>query len=584
MSKVALLAINAKFVHSSLAVWVLAGGIKKYAHIPHEVEVFETTIHQENSEIVNDVVSNNPDVVGISTYIWNAKKLPELLKLLKEKLPKTVIILGGPEASNNSNYWLEHGADYVLQGECEQTFPFFLDTLENIGFSGAEILRTVETNEEVELRKPIDPIELDELIASIYLAKPIEETVATKADIIIEPIDPYSDTYFEALNGRIAYIESSRGCPYQCSFCLSSGRGVDFFPLDIVKEQLLKLSRSGTKTIKFVDRTFNCNSDRACELFKYIIELDTTCCFHFEVAADLFDEYQLSILSQAPPGRIQFESGIQSYHSPALKATSRQMNIEKTESNILRLLDNKNIHMHIDLIAGLPYETLPDFQVGFDRAFALKAHTLQLGFLKLLHGSVIREQADEYHVRYNPNPPYEITSSPWLNTDELQSLRDTENALQHTYNKSRFLSTLQYVISISRLSPFSVFHALGVIAPNHGTHLTVYAQEVYDCFVTLPNVIDYKLRDCMVCDWLGMAKGRNLPQFLKNPDTQHTQLIKVFSDLFGHTVARDEVAVLRSGACVAVDSSNRDPVTGLYCLKFVLTYIDSYCRIRLITI
>ena len=528
MNKVALVAINAKYVHSSLSVWVLAGGVSKYARTPHDIKVFEATIHQKNHDIVEQVTFFAPDVVGISTYIWNAEKLQDLLILLKEKLPKAVFVLGGPEASNNSDYWLANGADYVLHGEGEYAFPLLLDTLGSL--------------------KP----------AQSAPERPIES---------IEPIDPYGDEYFDALGGRIAYIETSRGCPYQCSYCLSGGSGVVYFPLDAVKDQLDKLSRSGTKTIKLVDRTFNCNADRAYELFEYIIGLDTDCCFHFEVAADLFDDRTITLLSSAPPGRVQLEAGLQSYYEPALRATTRQTNVEKAETNIRRLLQNNNIHIHIDLIAGLPYETLSDFQAGFDRAFTLGAHTLQLGFLKLLHGSKIRAQAEEFQIKYDPRPPYEISCSPWLKAEDLQILRHTENALRRTYNANRFLFTIKYVLSASELHPFLLFYTLGASALNHGTHLADYARQIFDCFAKLPNVRDEQLRDCMVCDWLSMVKGRNMPHFLRNPDKQRGQLIKAAANSFGHMVARDEAAILHSGAGVAVDSNNRDAVTGLYSLS-----------------
>ena len=522
MSKVALLAINAKYIHSSLAVWVIAGGVSKYALAHHDIKIVESTIHQENCDIADEITAFAPDVVGISTYIWNAGKLPELLSLLKEKLPEAILVLGGPEASHNAEYWLSKGADHVLRGEGEYIFPAMLDTL-----AGAR-------------------------------------SIPTEANRPTTPIDPYSDAYFEALGGRIAYLETSRGCPFLCSFCLSGGSDVVFFPMDAVRAQINKLSRSGTKTIKLVDRTFNCNANRAYELFEYVISLDTDCCFHFEVAADLFDGNTLSLLSNAPAGRIQLEAGLQSYYGPSLKASSRRMDIEKAEMNIRLLLRNNNIHIHVDLIAGLPYETLSAFQEGFDRAFALGAHTLQLGFLKLLHGSVIRKQAKAMQIQYSPYPPYEVTCSPWLSAGDLHILKYAENALQHTYNKGRFLSTLRYVLSVSGLRPFTVFHTLGEAAQHHGMHLADYALSIYDCFVKLPNVSDKELRDCMICDWLGMVKGRNMPQFLKNPDKHRTQLVKAAENSLGHTVARDETAVLFSGDGAFVDSNDRDPLTGLY--------------------
>ncbi|MDR0324484.1 MAG: B12-binding domain-containing radical SAM protein [Oscillospiraceae bacterium] len=528
MLKLVLLALNSKYVHSSLSVWVLSGGVSRYARLPHEVTVIEATIHQHDGEIAGQVAAHTPDVVGISTYIWNAGKLPGLLQALRERLPGAVIVLGGPEASHNAETWLGHGADYVLRGEGEQSLPALLDAL-------AE-------------GKPAPP-----------------EQAPTGG-----PVNPCSEACIRSLKGRIAYLETSRGCPFQCAFCLSGGSGVRFFPLDTAKEQIALLSRSGARTVKLVDRTFNCDAGRAYELFAYIIALDTDCRFHFEVAADLFDERTLALLQTAPPGRIQLEAGLQSYCEPALKAVSRRMDIQKAESNIRTLLQGKNIHIHIDLIAGLPYETLPGFQNGFDRAFELGAHTLQLGFLKLLHGSSLRKRAEELGIRYTEEPPYEIVDSPWLSAEELKVLKQTENALRHTYNKSRFLSTLQYALSVSGLRPFVLFRTLGEAAPNHGTALDEYAGQLYGCLAKLPGVDGDALRECMICDWLGMVKGKNMPSFLKGAGPLRKQAEALAKKQLGRGAGRGETAVLPSGRAVFVDSSSRDPVTGLYKLHNII--------------
>jgi radical SAM superfamily enzyme YgiQ (UPF0313 family) len=530
MSKVVLLAINAKYVHSSLAVWVLDGGVSKYSRLTHDVNVVEATINQTTSDIVARIAELTPDVVGISAYIWNADKLPNLIGSLRRQLPKAKFVLGGPEAANNAEYWLEHGADHVLRGEGEHSFPALLDSLA-AGIAGT-----------------LPP---------------------TDQERFSVPIDPYCKAYFDALCGRIAYLETSRGCPFHCSFCLSAGTSVNFFPLNTVKEQIYKLSRSGAQTVKLVDRTFNCNADRAYDLLDYIIRLDTDCCFHFEVAADLFDARTLSLLAAAPPGRVQLEIGLQSFFEPALKATSRQTDIEKAEKNIRILLEKQNIHIHIDLIAGLPHESPADFQKSFNRAYALGAHTLQLGFLKLLHGSALRVQAEDFGIQYNAKPPYEITSSPWMSAEDLRVLKLAVNALQHTCNKGRFLSTLKYVLTASGMDPFSLFSALGEAAPNFRTHLDVYAGRLYDYCASLPGVDVDKLRDFMACDWLTMVRGRNMPLFLKVPDRRQKKLLSSAEELLRHEIARNEAAILLSGKGVFIDSADRDPVTGLYRLHFL---------------
>ena len=348
--------------------------------------------------------------------------------------------------------------------------------------------------------------------------------------------------------------------------------------MDTVKEQLYRLSQSGAHTIKFVDRTFNCNVGRAFELFEYIIGLDTPCSFHFEVAADLFDARTLSLLSDAPPARIQLEAGLQSFFEPALNAVSRQSDLIKAEQNIRKLLHGRNIHVHVDLIAGLPFETLSGFQGSFDRAYSLGAHTLQLGFLKLLHGSALRCEAESLGIIYDKDPPYQIRSSPWLGVEDMEVLKQTENALQHTHNKCRFLSALEYVLSASGMRPFMLFHKLGASAPNHGTDLTAYAASIYELCTQLPGVDRSVLRDHMIYDWLCMVKGKNMPGFMKEAGGRsgsrraafsHQNVPKTAKMRLGREISRNEAAVLGSGMGVFVDSNSRDPVTRLYALHFV---------------
>jgi radical SAM superfamily enzyme YgiQ (UPF0313 family) len=544
MSKVVLLAINAKYVHSSLSVWVIAEGIRRYANFPHDVSIIEATINQSFNDIVKQVAEQKPDVIGISSYIWSAGMLPDLLTLLREQLPNATIVLGGPEASNNANYWLEAGADYVLQGEGEYVFPQFLDAVAGQG-GGSSVFIVANHHFDGKQTRP-------------------------KTDEPSPCPDPYTTQYLDALNGRLSYIETSRGCPFKCSFCLSAGSGVRYFPLDTIKSQILTLSQSNTKTLKFVDRTFNCNSKRANELFEFVISMETTCRFHFEVAADLFDEKMLSLLEAAPLGRFQFEIGLQSFHEPALKASSRQTDIDRAERNIRALMKMQNIHIHIDLIAGLPYETLTAFKDSFDRAYELNTHHLQLGFLKLLHGSVLRTQAESFGIKYSPDPPYEIISSPWLSTDDLKIIKQTENALQHTRNKGRFLTSLDYVLSATGERPFTLINSLGAAVPNHATQLEDYIVQIYHFFLQQPGVEEAALKDCLLYDWLGMVKGKNTPSFLKSADekrkfsAERKKAAETAENKLGRKLRREEFAILSSGKGIFVDSNNRNPVKGLY--------------------
>ena len=531
MKKVLLLAINAKYVHSSLSVWVLAEAVKKFAKYSYNVSVVEATINEPTQKIVDTIFALSPDVVCVSSYIWSAKILPNILTQLKECLPNAVFVLGGPEATFNADYWVDGLADYVLSGEGEYTLPPFLDTL-------------------------IDGV----------AHQAIKDRSA--------PIDPYSDDYFAALKGRLAYIETSRGCPFSCAFCLSADASVRFFPLQTIKEQIRKLAMSSTKTIKFVDRTFNCNAERAYEIFEFCLSLNAACKFHFEVAADLFDERTLQLLETAPHGCFQFEIGIQSFFEPTLQASSRKTDLLKVSENITRLMKKKNIHIHIDLIAGLPHESLIEFEKSFNKAYELRTHHLQLGFLKLLHGSSLRTQAGDFGIAYSDQAPYEIIRNNWLSESDIQVLKRTENALQHTYNKGRFLTVTDYILKATKLTPFTLYNKLGESFPNHGTQLEKYACQVFSLYKNLPDVVEEELIDHFLFDWLSMVKGKNAPAFLKPRLAASQDVIYEYEKHLGRKYRRGEAGFLSDGTILMVDSGNRDTVTGLYCV-FTLNVIYS---------
>ena len=566
-TRIVLLAINSKYIHSSLAVWLIAAGIEKHARIPYEVSILEATIHQTCNVIADNVSAFKPDIIGVSAYIWNARILPGLLAGLRGRLPEARIVLGGPEAEHNIGYWIEQGADCVLPGEGELTFPAYLNSLSCAGGPGnlssslyAPPEQSPQPGHTPQKPSPQPEHTQPELSPQPEYTQPELSPQPERSP----PESALQTAYLASLKGRIAYLETSRGCPFACAYCLSAGTGVRYFPMESVKPQILRLSRSEAKTVKLTDRTFNSDAVRAKEIFEYVISLSTSACFHFEVAADLFDEQALSLLGTAPPGRIQLEAGLQSFCEPALNAVSRKTNLKKAERKIKALLRNGNIHVHIDLIAGLPYETLEYFKLGFDRAYALKAHTLQLGFLKLLHGSVLRADAGNLGLQYDLEAPYEIQSTPWLTVQDIQTLKHTENALQNTRNKSRFLQTLDYTISASGMSPFSFFRALGEAAPHSGASLTDYAVRIFGFCAALPGICKNELKDKIACDWLAMVKGKNKPPFLKTPDGRHKQIMKLAEQRLGHEVRREEVSILSTGAAVYADSQTRNPVTGLY--------------------
>lgn len=543
MNKIVLLAINTKYIHSSLSVWALASGISHFSCTAVETAVVEATINQNIDAIVAEVVAHSPALVGISTYIWNAHLLPGILCRLSRALPQAVIVLGGPEASFNAEHWLSHGADYVLLGEGERSFPALVDAL----FSKSSLANI----------PGLCRIAQDKLIVN-------------KQEILAEmPPDPFSSEWLHALGGRIAYLETSRGCPFSCAFCLSGQDCIRFFSSERAKQQLLALSRSGTKTVKLVDRTFNCNADRAYDLFDYVIHMETDCCFHFEVAADLFDSRTIALLKTAPPGRIQLEAGLQSFYEPTLQAVSRRTDLKKAARNIQSLLSGGNIHIHVDLIAGLPLETFFEFQNSFNSAYALGAHKLQLGFLKLLHGSALRARAPELGIIFGDLPPYEIIRNPWISAEELDILCKTEDALEHAYNSGRFLSTLDYVLTATGMRPFDLYQGLGECIPHGGMALDLYTEKLYVYFCGLPGIQHELLRDTMVCDLLASTRGESLPPVLRVQDTRHRLVAKMAADFYGHAVPRREVAVLTSRNQGVFTGAARSRVTGRYQLHFV---------------
>lgn len=541
--RVTLVSIQSKYVHASLAVWYLAAGVEFFTP-HHTVQVLESSIHQPSGELAQRIAATAPEVVGISCYIWNASMLPELLSELHALLPQTILLLGGPEAGQNAAHWLRQGAGYVLCGEGEQSLPLLLDALEK-----GENPDTVPG------------------LCRLSQGEPLRNAQSAAWKI---PPDPFSQNYFHALAGRIAYMETSRGCPFRCTFCLSGKEELRFFPLEEAKRQMALLANSGARTVKLVDRTFNCNPHRAYHLFEYVLSLQTQSCFHFEIAADLLDEKTLVLLATAVPGRIQLEIGLQSFYEPTLQAVNRKTNLELVRKTIRTLLAPGNIHVHIDLIAGLPLESFAQFGLGFDRAFALGAHTLQLGFLKLLHGSALRERADELGLEYDSEPPYEIRETPHICASEMEKLRQCADALEHTYNNGRFLHSLHYVLQASGLRPFFLFLQIGAAVRHFLCPLEDYAEGLFALLLSLPGVERLPLRDAMVCDFLSAVKGEGLPAFLRS-ESRPPDLRKQVQTLLGHHPARGEYAVLLAGGekAVAADSKDRDPVTGLYRLHYL---------------
>ncbi|MDD2221079.1 MAG: DUF4080 domain-containing protein, partial [Clostridia bacterium] len=391
-----------------------------------------------------------------------------------------------------------------------------------------------------------------------------------------EPPDPYTQKYFAALNGRIAYFEASRGCPFSCAFCLSGRCGsVRRFDFSLCCERLLRLANSGTKTIKFVDRTFNADLKCAKAYWRFILnsygkEIPAGVCFHFEIAGDLLDDEAINLLAQAPKGAFQLEIGMQSFNEATLAAVARRTNSKKLQKNIAALLDAANMHIHIDLIAGLPKESFADFAASFNIGYKLKANLLQLGFLKILHGSPMGENPDKYPCRYSQQPPYEVLSTPAISADELRELHILEDALERFYNSGRFRRTADYCLKQSGLEPFDFYLQLGRAVPAAvGTSLDDYTAALLAYFSNALAMDKAVVRDLLVCDRLASNRAGFLPTCLQVPDPRLRKIKKQLQELYPprQGIKRAVAFLYSANEAVFVDYSEPDPVTGQFTLQ-----------------
>jgi Fe-S oxidoreductase len=546
--------LNSQYIHSSLAPWCLLAGLQENAHDGINAVVVEGTINETSQSIAERILSHSPTFLGFCCYIWNITEVFELVKLIKQELSECVVVLGGPEVSYRAEEVLLSSplVDYVISGEGEKPLSALLRAIHR-GTDIAEIPGLC-------YRKG----------SEIIIAEPY-----TPDDI---PPSPYTKQYLDALNGRIAYLETSRGCPYSCAFCLS-GRcgGVRYYDLERVKKEILFLAISGTQTIKLVDRTFNAHRGRANEIFSFIIkrygkEIPQGVCFHFEIAADLLDENTIKLLGTAPAGSMQFEIGLQSFNPKTLSAVSRKTDVERLKHNISALLANRNAHIHIDLIAGLPYENMASFIESFNTAFSLRPHMLQLGFLKLLHGSPMRENPELFPCEYNQMPPYEVTKTPWLPEEELNQLHYTEHALNLLYNRGRFSRTLNYLLSSLNQNAFELFSEFGLFLSQEGQEaksLDDFTALVFSFYSGKSNVDKSLLRDSMVCDRLATNASGRIPKVLQIHDRMLKTAIRALEREHGSKKAvKRGYALLYSENCLAyTDYEDKNPVTGEYILK-----------------
>lgn len=443
--KFLLCAVNAKYIHSNPAVYSL----RAYAGPEAEknIEIAEYTINQKTEDILADIYQRKPDVIGFSCYIWNREIIEKLLSELPKILPGVPLWLGGPEVSYDAPAVFRQFPFLtgIMVGEGEETFREVLAYY--LAGEPSREERDVEEQNAGRLRK----------IPGLYLPDgPTPPRALTDLDKL-----PFLYQDPETFANRIIYYESSRGCPYRCSYCLSSiDKKVRLRNIDIVKEELQFFLDKEVSQVKFVDRTFNCNHAHAMAIWSYLLEHDNgKTNFHFEIAADLLTEEEIALLGRMRPGLVQLEIGIQTANPQTLQAIHRVMNLDHVEKVVAAIAANHNIHQHLDLIAGLPFEDYESFARSFDRVYAMKPDQLQLGFLKVLKGSEMCERAQEFGILSCSTPPYEVLSTKWLPYGDVLRLKRIEEMVELYYNSNQYRMTLP-VLEQCFTSPFTMFEAL----------------------------------------------------------------------------------------------------------------------------
>ncbi len=434
--KILLAACNAKYIHSNLAVYDLKAYSSDY---DEHVILREYTINQPKDEILKDIYSSGADVVCFSCYIWNISFVRELIRDLVKILPKTAFWAGGPEVSYDAEKFLTEMPEMtgVMVGEGEKTFhdllEFYIDGKDSLEEISGIAYRTGDKIIHNGWRELMD-------LSAI----------------------PFVYEHLEKFENRIIYYESSRGCPFSCSYCLSSiDKKLRFRDLELVKKELQFFLDHRVPQVKFVDRTFNCKHEHAMTIWKYILEHDNGVTnFHFEISADLLREEEMELMSQMRPGLIQLEIGVQSTNPETIRAIHRRMDLKKLEHCVNRVHSFRNIHQHLDLIAGLPYEDYDIFHQSFNDVYQMKPDQLQLGFLKVLKGSLMQKEAEVYGIVYKEKEPYEVLSTNWLTYGEVLKLKMVESMVEVYYNSGQFWHTLEYLVPLEK-DAFTFYEKLG---------------------------------------------------------------------------------------------------------------------------
>ena len=538
--KILLVACNAKYIHSNLAVYDLQAYASDYAD---HIVLKEYTINQQKDDIMRDIYLEHPDVVCVSCYIWNLSFVKELMADLIKILPGADFWAGGPEVSYDAEKFLTENSEFkgVMVGEGEETFK------ELAGYY-------VEKN----------PQNLKDMTGICY--RDGDQIIHNGWRQIMDLSSiPFIYKDLSEFKNRIIYYESSRGCPFSCSYCLSSiDKKLRFRDTETVKKELQFFIDNKVPQVKFVDRTFNCKHDHAMAIWKYINEHDNGVTnFHFEISADLLREEELQEMSTMRPGLIQLEIGVQSTNPDTIKAIHRTMDFEKLKGIVDRIHSFGNIHQHLDLIAGLPYEDYDSFRHSFNDVYALKPQQLQLGFLKVLKGSHMMEMCREYGIVYKTQEPYEVLSTKWLDYDYVLKLKTVENMVEVYYNSGQFQNTLEY---LEKFFPdaFSIYERLGSFYMEKGygdiSHTRMRRYEILLEFLEdMPEISMNQVKDQMVYDLYLRENLKSRPGFARDQKPFERQ---IWDFRKREKVAKNaHVEVFADGTVLLFNYADRDPLT-----------------------
>lgn len=538
--KILLVACNAKYIHSNLAVYDLQAYASDYAD---HIVLKEYTINQQKDDIMRDIYLEHPDVICVSCYIWNLSFVKELMADLIKILPGADFWAGGPEVSYDAEKFLTENSEFkgVMVGEGEETFK------ELAG-------HYVEKN----------PQNLKNMTGICY--RDGDQIIHNGWRQIMDLSSiPFIYKDLSEFKNRIIYYESSRGCPFSCSYCLSSiDKKLRFRDTETVKKELQFFIDNKVPQVKFVDRTFNCKHDHAMAIWKYINEHDNGVTnFHFEISADLLREEELQEMSTMRPGLIQLEIGVQSTNPDTIKAIHRTMDFEKLKGIVDRIHSFGNIHQHLDLIAGLPYEDYDSFRHSFNDVYALKPQQLQLGFLKVLKGSHMMEMCKEYGIVYKTQEPYEVLSTKWLDYDHVLKLKTVENMVEVYYNSGQFQNTLEYLENFFQ-DAFSIYERLGSFYMEKGygdvSHTRMRRYEILLEFLEdVPEISMDQVKDQMVYDLYLRENLKSRPGFARDQKPFERQ---VWDFRKREKVAKNaHVEVFADGTVLLFNYADRDPLT-----------------------